>query len=106
MAFRPSADRCEQLQLCDSLRVVGDIHSGHDSKLCLLTMYLLNGELFRNSQDIKKLPAKMATTNYMQYVSLNKFYPLVVKKRLFYLKACLPHKVSLLQAELLTEGNL
>jgi hypothetical protein len=80
--------------------------SGHDLKLCLLTMYLLNGELFRNSQDIRKLPAEMATTNYMQYVSFNEFDPPLVKKRLSYLKACRFHKVSLLQAGLLTEGNL
>jgi hypothetical protein len=80
--------------------------SGHDLKLCLLTMYLLNGELFRDSQDIKKLPEEMDTTNYLQYISFNKFDPPIARKRLSYLKACRPHKVSLLQTALLTEGNL
>jgi hypothetical protein len=45
----------------------------HDLKLCLLTMGLLNGELLRNSWDIKKLPAEMDIANYMQYISFNKF---------------------------------
>lgn len=49
--------------------------SGYDLKLCLLTMYLLNGEIFRDSQDIKKLPAEMDTTNYMQYISFKKIQP-------------------------------
>jgi hypothetical protein len=79
--------------------------SGHNLKLCLLTMYLLNGEP-RDSQDIKKLPAEMDTTNYMRYISSNKFDPPIVRKRLSYLKACRLHKVSLLQAGLLSEGNL
>jgi hypothetical protein len=68
--------------------------------------YLLNGELFRDSQDIKKLPEEMDTTNYMQYISFNKFDPPMARKRLSYLKACRLHKVSLLQTGLLTEGNL
>jgi hypothetical protein len=80
--------------------------SGHDLKLCLLTMYLLNGKLFRDSQDIKKLPEEIDATNYMQYISFNKFDPPIARKRLSYLKACALHKVSLLQTELLTEGNL
>jgi hypothetical protein len=36
-------------------------------------MGLLNGELLRNSWDIKKLPAEMDIANYMQYISFNKF---------------------------------
>jgi hypothetical protein len=80
--------------------------SGHDLKLCLLTMYLLNGELFRDSQDIEKLPEEMDTTSYMQYISFNKFDPPKGRERLSYLKVCRLHKVSLLQTGLSTEGNL
>jgi hypothetical protein len=70
--------------------------SGHDLKSCLLTMYLLNSELFRDSQDIKKLLAEIDTTNYMQYISFDRFDPPTARKRLSYLKACRLHKVSLL----------
>jgi hypothetical protein len=45
----------------------------HNLELCLLTMPLLNGELLRDSRDIKKLPAEMDITNYMRYISFNKF---------------------------------
>jgi hypothetical protein len=46
----------------------------HDLELCLLTMPLLNGEVLRDSRDIKKLPAEMDITNYMRYIiSFNKF---------------------------------
>jgi hypothetical protein len=45
----------------------------HDLELCLFTMPLLNGELLRDSPDMKKLPAEMDITNYMRYISFNKF---------------------------------
>jgi hypothetical protein len=45
----------------------------HDLELCLLTMHLLNGVLLRDNRDIKKLPAEMDITNYMRYISFNKF---------------------------------
>jgi hypothetical protein len=45
----------------------------HDLKLCLPTMPLLNGELLRDSRAIKKLPAEMDITNYMRYISFDKF---------------------------------
>jgi hypothetical protein len=70
----------------------------HDLDLCLLTMALLNGELLRDSRDIKKLPAEMDITNYMQYMTFNKFDPPVTKRRLSYLKACRLHSISLQRA--------
>jgi hypothetical protein len=36
-------------------------------------MHLLNGVLLRDNRDIKKLPAEMDITNYMRYISFNKF---------------------------------
>jgi hypothetical protein len=80
--------------------------SGHELELCLLTMNLLNGELLRDSRDIKKLPAEMGITNYMQYIAFNKFDPPVTGRRLSYLKACRLHRVSLQQAGIRTEGIL
>jgi hypothetical protein len=78
----------------------------HDLRLCLLTMGLLNGELLRNSWDIKKLPAEMDIANYMQYISFNGFDPPVTRRHLSYLKACRLHRVSLQQAGIWTEGIL
>jgi hypothetical protein len=78
----------------------------HGLKLCLLTMSLLNGELLRDSRDIKKLPAEMDITNYMQYITFNKFDPPVTKRRLSYLKACRLHPVSLQKAGIWTTGIL
>jgi hypothetical protein len=49
------------------------LYSGHSVELCLLTMYLLNGEIMRNDRQIRKLPMEMDISNYMQYISLNKF---------------------------------
>jgi hypothetical protein len=69
--------------------------SDQDLELCLLTMNLLNGELLRKSQVIRRLPAEMDIVNYMQYISFNKFDPPVTKSRLSYLKACRLHHVSL-----------
>jgi hypothetical protein len=78
----------------------------HDLELCLLTVHLLNGELLRDSRDIKKLPAEIDITNYMRYISFNKFDPPITKRRLSYLKACRLHRVSLQQAGVWTEGNI
>jgi hypothetical protein len=62
--------------------------SGHSMELCLLTTYFLNGEIMRNYRHIRKLPIEMDISNYMQYISFNKFDPPVKTKRLSYLKAC------------------
>jgi hypothetical protein len=78
--------------------------ANHDLRLCLLTMNLLNGELLRDGRDIKKLPAEMGITNYMQYITFNKFDPPVTNKRLSYLKACRLHQVSLQKAGIWTKG--
>ena len=78
--------------------------TNHDLRLCLLTMGLLNGELLRSSQDIKKLPAGMDIANYMQYITFNRFDPPVTKRRLSYLKACRLHQVYLQKAGICTKG--
>jgi hypothetical protein len=75
-----------------------------DLRLCLLTMGLLNGELLRDSRDIKKLPADMDIANYIQYITFNQFDPPVTKRRLSYLKACRLHQVSLQKAGICTRG--
>lgn len=80
--------------------------SGHSVELCLLTMYLLNREIMRTYRHIRKLPMEMDISNYMQYISFNKFDPPVETKRLSYLKACRLHHVSLHQEGLLTKGFL
>jgi len=82
------------------------LESGHSVKLCLLTMYLLNGEIMRNGRHIKKLPIEMNICNYMQYISFNKFDPPVKKKCLSCLAACRLHHVSLHPGGLLTKGLL
>jgi hypothetical protein len=78
--------------------------ANHDLRLCLLTMGLLNGELLRDSRDIRKLPAEMDIANYIQYITFNKFDPPVTKRRLSYLKACRLHQVSLQKAGICTRG--
>jgi hypothetical protein len=78
----------------------------HCLDLCLLTMSLLNGELLRDGRDIRKLPVEMDITNYMQYISFNKFELPGTKRRLSYLKACRLDRVSLQQAGIWTEGIL
>lgn len=94
---------------CDyAIRLVSRdmLNRGHSLGLCLLTMYLLNGEIIRNSRDIKKLPTEMDISNYMQYISFNKFDPPVKEKHLSYLKACRLHRVSLHHEGILTTGHL
>jgi len=76
----------------------------HGLKLCLLTMGLLNGELLRDSRDIRKLPAEMDIANYTQYFAFNKIDPPVTKRRLSYLKACRLHQVSLQKEGICTKG--
>ena len=56
------------------------LKSGHSVELCLLTMYLLNGEIMRNYRHIRKPPMEMDISNYTQYISFTKFAPLVKKK--------------------------
>lgn len=74
--------------------------------LCSLAMFLLNGELLRNSRDIKKLLTEMDCANYLQYISFNKFEPPVAKKQLSYLKGCRFHKVFLNRQGRMTSGHL
>jgi hypothetical protein len=80
--------------------------SGHSVELCLLTMYLLNREIMRNYRYTRKMPMEMDISDYMQYISFNKFDPPVKTKRLSYLKACRLHHVSLHPEGLLTKGFL
>ena len=80
--------------------------SGHSVELCLLTMYLLNGEIMRDYRHIRKLPMEMDISNYMQYISFNKFDPPVKTKCLSYLKSCRLHHLSLHPEGLLTKGFL
>jgi hypothetical protein len=82
------------------------LESGHSVELCLLTMYLLNREIIQNGRHIKKLLMKMDISNYMQYISFNKFDLPVKQKCLSYLKAYRLHYVSLHREGLLTKGFL
>jgi hypothetical protein len=58
--------------------------ANHDLSLCLLTMGVLNEELFRDNRDITKLPAEMNITDYVQYITFNKFDPPITNRRLSY----------------------
>jgi hypothetical protein len=82
------------------------LKSGHSVELCLLTTYLLNGDIMRNYRHIRKLPMEMDISNYMQHISFNKFDPPAKTKRLSYLKACRLHHVSLHPEGLLTKSFL
>lgn len=79
---------------------------GYSFGLCLLALYLCNGELLRRARDIKKLPTEMDVCNYLQYISFNKFDPPLEAKHLSYLKECRLHRVSLSRRGLLTNGFL
>jgi hypothetical protein len=82
------------------------LYSAHSVELYLLTMYLLNGGIMRNDRQTRKLSMEMGISNYVQYISFNKFDPPVKNQRLSYLKACRLHHVSLHNEGLLTKGFL
>ncbi|GIZ48177.1 hypothetical protein CKM354_001125000 [Cercospora kikuchii] len=79
---------------------------GHDLDLCLLTMYLLNGELLRGVRNIQKLPTDMHLTNYLQYITFDKFDVPVEGKDLSYLKTCRLYGVSLSYEGILAKGHV
>lgn len=79
---------------------------GYNVDLCLLALYLLNGEILRNGRKIKKSAGEMDITNYIQYVAFNKFTPPGKTKHLTFLKECRLGHVSLDRSGRLTEGYL
>jgi hypothetical protein len=42
------------------------LYNGHSVELCLLTMYLLIGEIIRNDRQIRKLPVEMGRGRHNQ----------------------------------------
>lgn len=80
--------------------------SGHSVGLCLLALYLINGEVLRDSEKITKLPTEMDLSSYLQYISFNGFDPPVGEKHLTYLKESRLHRVSLNDQGVSTFGHL
>lgn len=54
-----SCDYARRLDLQELLK------TSYNVKLCLLAMYLINGEILRNSADITKLPTEMDLPNLL-----------------------------------------
>ncbi|KAM3413579.1 hypothetical protein BST61_g11448 [Cercospora zeina] len=77
-------------------------------ELCLLAMFLLNGELLCDSRHVHKLPEsqEMHLGNYLQHIAFNKFDPPVDIKHLSYLKNCRLHQVRFCPKGRMTEGYI
>ena len=56
--------------------------SGSSLEVCALAMFLLNGEVIRDSDHIIKMLSEMKLPQYLQYISLDKFDPPVDGKEL------------------------
>ena len=74
--------------------------------LCALAMYLLNGEIFRNDSNIRTMPTAMSLSEYLHYISFERFIPPVEDKELTYLKGCRFYNPSFSRLGVHTEGHL
>lgn len=80
--------------------------SGYSVKLCLLTMYLLNGEILRTDTRHQKAARGNGHLQLHAVHFFQQIRPSATEKHLSYLKACRPQKVSLHHAGLSTKGYL
>nr|POF02614.1 hypothetical protein CFP56_58246 [Quercus suber] len=81
-------------------------NQGHSPGFCLLALYLLNGEILRNTREIKEPPTEMGVGDYVQCIAFNKFDPPVKTRYLSYLKGCRLHNVSFCVEGRQTDGQL
>jgi hypothetical protein len=76
-------------------------------RLCALTMYLLNGEIFFNGKGTRKLPTKQGLSEYIKYISFDHFFPPSNERRkLSWLKQCRLWPERLSEQGIVTSGYL
>jgi len=74
--------------------------------LCILTMYLLNGEIFFNGEVSRNLPTKKGISEYIKYISPGLFVPPLGKRRLAWLKQCRLQPARLSLEGIVTSGHI
>jgi hypothetical protein len=88
------------------------LHSNHLAKslysvgLCVLTMYLLNGEIIFNDGRISALPIATGLSKYLEYISFDNFIPPSRKEKLSWLRHCRLRPVKLSAAGVDTTGHI
>jgi hypothetical protein len=78
----------------------------HSVGLCALAMYLLNGEIFFNDGRISVLPTEMGLSQYIGYISFNRFLSPSQDKTLSWLKQCRLRQTRLSAAGIHSSGHL
>jgi hypothetical protein len=81
-------------------------HSAGLVGLCILTMYLLNGEIFFNGELVRKLPTEKGLSEYIRYISPGVFIPPLGNGRLAWLKKCRLRPAKLSLEGIVTSGYL
>ncbi|GAB7360175.1 hypothetical protein MBLNU230_g7937t1 [Neophaeotheca triangularis] len=78
----------------------------HDVQLCLLAMYLLNGEILRDSQQIETWSPETDVGAYLNRKTTAAFDPPVKSRHLTYLKGCRLPQVTFEREGIQTKGHL
>jgi hypothetical protein len=80
--------------------------SPYSVNLCILAMFILNGEIIDNDREHMALPTEMSLSEYLDNISFDSFDPPVAARELSWLKSCrLPHP-KLVPSGIRTEGYL
>jgi len=99
-----TANCCNYGARLDSQALADESSEMHSVGLCALTMYLVNGELIHDVEEITELPTAMSTTDYLEYIAFCNFDPPVGRRQLTWLKDCRLPEVSLHQDGIHTVG--
>ena len=74
--------------------------------LCLLTLWLLNGEIPGNNKDVDRTALSDNIFDFLKKQSLNSFQPPVLRKQLTFIKSCRFVTVKLVKEGIKTVGHL
>jgi hypothetical protein len=82
------------------------VDSPYSVNLCILAMFIINGEIIANHREHMELPTEMSLGEYLDHISFDSFDPPVAARELSWLKSCrLPHP-QLVPSGIQTEGYL
>lgn len=95
--FRLRSAQLAKINISDSAGLVG---------LCMLTMYLSNGEIFFNGELIRNLPTGKGLSEYIKYISPGLFVPPLGDRRLTWMKECRLRPAKLSLEGIVTSGHL
>lgn len=81
-------------------------NENYSLSLCVLALFLLNGEIIRNGTGTRRIPQQMNVFEYLEHISFRSFCPPVAEKQLSFLKKARFADVRFSERGIRTTGHL